>query len=78
MHFLQKSKFMKTRVRNEQTRSHAASVEQSFLLEFLFLFFQEKRKTHSFCLFLTQVKLVLPTSNHKEPNIFLTDFHLAP
>ena len=52
---------MKTHVRQEQTRCRVACVGQSFVLEgsalagsnvyytfALFLFFQEKRKTHSF------------------------------
>jgi|GEM_PF-2245783 len=57
MLFSQKNKFMKTRARNEQTRCHVASMDQSFALESpilagsnvyytfaLFLFFQEKEK----------------------------------
>ena len=39
---------MKTRVENEQTRCSVAGGEESFVLDFLFLFYQDKRKTHSF------------------------------
>ncbi len=35
---------MKPRVRIEQTRCRIACVEESFVLEFLFLFVQAKRK----------------------------------
>jgi len=40
--------FMKTRVGNEQTRCRVVCGEESFVLDFLFLFDQAKRKTHSF------------------------------
>ena len=39
-----RNEFREMRVRIEQTRCRAACGEQSFVLEFLFLFFQEKRK----------------------------------
>jgi len=38
---------MKTCIGNEQTRCRVACVEQSFVLDFLFLFDEAKRKTHS-------------------------------
>ena len=38
---------MKTRVRNEQKRFSVADGEESFVLDFLFLLYQDKRKTHS-------------------------------
>ncbi len=40
---------MKSRVRNEQTRCSVACGEKSFVLEFLFLFVQAKRKHTVFC-----------------------------
>ncbi len=39
---------MKTRVRNEQTRCSVAGGEELFVFDFLFLLYQDKRKTHSF------------------------------
>ena len=39
---------MKTRVENEQTRCSVAGGEVSFVLDFLFLLYQDKRKIHSF------------------------------
>ncbi len=46
--FFCKNMLMKTRVRNEQTRCRVASGEGSFVLDFLFLLYQDKRKTYSF------------------------------
>jgi len=48
MHKLKYTKVSKPRVRNEQTRCRVACGEESFVLDFLFLFYQEKRKENSF------------------------------
>ena len=37
---------MKTRVRKVQTRGRVAGEEESFVLDFLFLLYQDKRKIH--------------------------------
>ncbi len=39
---------MKTRVGIEQTRCRVAGGEESFVIDFLFLLYQDKRKIHSF------------------------------
>ena len=39
---------MKMRLGNEQKRCRVAGGEESFVLDFLFLLYQDKRKTHSF------------------------------
>ncbi len=67
-----KNKFMEMRVRTEQTRCCVACGEESFVLEShthagsnvyytfaLFLFFQEKRKTHSFCEFINRTQVII-------------------
>ena len=45
--FFAKNRLRKMRVRNEQTRCRVAGVEESFVIDFLFLLYQAKRKTHS-------------------------------
>ena len=46
-HFFAKNSLMKMRARKEQTRCRVASGEESLVLDFLFLLYQDKRKTHS-------------------------------
>jgi len=48
----------------EQTRWRVACGEESFVLEFLFLFVQAKRKTHSFKIFFCQTPFY--KNNNKE------------
>ena len=46
--FFEKNILMKTRVRHEQKRCSVAGGGGSFVLDFLFLLYQDKRKIHSF------------------------------